>query len=300
MKEDLTIGFIGNPNCGKTTLFNAYTGANLKVANWPGVTVERMEGAIRDHDINIRLVDLPGTYSLTSYTMEEQVSRQFILSDEVDVIVDVADASSLERNLYLTLQLLELGKPVVLALNMMDIVTKRGMEIDTHRLPEMLGIPVIPVSARNRSGLDILLHAAVHHRNASKPDILIHNHHERSHPSKHIHDHHKDYAMVYSDVMEDKIDAVMHCMEKQYPGLENYRWLAIKQLEQDKEIVKKYPIDLPEVLDRNYESDIINEKYDFIQEIIDEVLVNKSRQEAFTEKVDHILTHRLWGIPVFL
>ena len=115
MRENLTIGFIGNPNCGKTTLFNAYTGANLKVANWPGVTVEKVEGAIKDHDLNIRLVDLPGTYSLTSYTMEEQVSRQFILSDEVDVIIDVADASALERNLYLTLQLLELGKPVVLA-----------------------------------------------------------------------------------------------------------------------------------------------------------------------------------------
>ena len=128
----MTIGFIGNPNCGKTTLFNAYTGANLKVANWPGVTVEKVEGAIKDHDLNIRLVDLPGTYSLTSYTMEEQVSRQFILSDEVDVIIDVADASALERNLYLTLQLLELGKPVVLALNMMDIVEKRGMEIDTQ------------------------------------------------------------------------------------------------------------------------------------------------------------------------
>lgn len=110
MGENLTIGFIGNPNCGKTTLFNAYTGANLKVANWPGVTVEKVEGAIKDHDMNIRLVDLPGTYSLTSYTMEEQVSRQFILSDEVDVIIDVADASALERNLYLTLQLLELGK----------------------------------------------------------------------------------------------------------------------------------------------------------------------------------------------
>ena len=122
MSENMTIGFIGNPNCGKTTLFNVYTGANLKVANWPGVTVEKVEGAIKDHDMNIRLVDLPGTYSLTSYTMEEQVSRQFILSDEVDVIIDVADASALERNLYLTLQLLELGKPVVLALNMMDIV----------------------------------------------------------------------------------------------------------------------------------------------------------------------------------
>ena len=94
MGENLTIGFIGNPNCGKTTLFNAYTGANLKVANWPGVTVEKVEGAIKDHDMNIRLVDLPGTYSLTSYTMEEQVSRQFILSDEVDVIIDVADASA--------------------------------------------------------------------------------------------------------------------------------------------------------------------------------------------------------------
>ena len=126
MEQDLTIAFIGNPNCGKTTLFNAYTGANLKVANWPGVTVERVEGSIQDHDLNLRLVDLPGTYSLTSYTMEEQVSRQFIISDEVDMIIDVVDASALERSLYLTLQLLELGKPVVVALNMMDIVKKRG------------------------------------------------------------------------------------------------------------------------------------------------------------------------------
>lgn len=156
MSENLVVGFIGNPNCGKTTLFNAFTGANLKVANWPGVTVEKVEGALKYHNNTYRLVDLPGTYSLTSYTMEEQVSRQYILSDEVDVIVDVADASSLERNLYLTLQLLELGKPVVLALNMMDIVEKRGMEIDLHRLPEMLGIPVIPVSARKRTGLEIL------------------------------------------------------------------------------------------------------------------------------------------------
>lgn len=193
MRENLTIGFIGNPNCGKTTLFNAYTGANLKVANWPGVTVEKVEGAIKDHDLNIRLVDLPGTYSLTSYTMEEQVSRQFILSDEVDVIIDVADASALERNLYLTLQLLELGKPVVLALNMMDIVEKRGMEIDTHRLPEMLGIPVIPVSARKRTGLDVLLHAAAHHKDCKDPECLIHHH---KYTPKHRHDHHSEYFML--------------------------------------------------------------------------------------------------------
>ena len=297
MRENLTIGFIGNPNCGKTTLFNAYTGANLKVANWPGVTVEKVEGAIKDHDLNIRLVDLPGTYSLTSYTMEEQVSRQFILSDEVDVIIDVADASALERNLYLTLQLLELGKPVVLALNMMDIVEKRGMEIDTHRLPEMLGIPVIPVSARKRTGLDVLLHAAAHHKDCKDPECLIHHH---KYKPKHRHDHHSEYAMVYSDAIEDKIDLIMAELKRKYPNLTNYRWHAIKLLEQDKEISERYPVSLPDVIDRNYESDIINEKYDFIQEIIREVLVNKDRQDALTEKVDRALTHRVWGIPIFL
>ena len=297
MKENLTIGFIGNPNCGKTTLFNAYTGANLKVANWPGVTVEKVEGAIKDHDLNIRLVDLPGTYSLTSYTMEEQVSRQFILSDEVDVIIDVADASALERNLYLTLQLLELGKPVVLALNMMDIVEKRGMEIDIHRLPEMLGIPVIPVSARKRTGLDVLLHAAAHHKDCTDMDCLIHHH---KYMSKHQHDHHSEYAMVYSDTIEDKIDLIIAELKKKYPDLPNYRWHAIKLLEQDKEITGRYAVNLPKVIDRNYESDIINEKYDFIQEIIREVLVNKERQDVLTEKVDRILTHRIWSIPIFL
>ena len=297
MSDNMTIGFIGNPNCGKTTLFNAYTGANLKVANWPGVTVEKVEGAIKDHDLNIRLVDLPGTYSLTSYTMEEQVSRQFILSDEVDVIIDVADASALERNLYLTLQLLELGKPVVLALNMMDIVEKRGMEIDTHRLPEMLGIPVIPVSARKRTGLDVLLHAAAHHKDCKDADCLIHHH---TYKPKHQHNHHAEYAMVYSDAIEDKIDLIMAELKNKYPELTNYRWYAIKLLEQDKEITRRYPVNLPEVIDRNYESDIINEKYDFIQEVVREVLVNKERQDALTEKADRALTHRFWGIPIFL
>lgn len=297
MSENLTIGFIGNPNCGKTTLFNAYTGANLKVANWPGVTVEKVEGAIKDHDLNIRLVDLPGTYSLTSYTMEEKVSRQFILSDEVDVIINVADASSLERNLYLTLQLLELGKPVVLALNMMDIVEKRGMEIDMHRLPEMLGIPVIPVSARKRTGLESLLHAAAHHKGCADPDCLIHHHKSEAH---HIHDHHSEYAMVYSDEIEDKIDQMILELEKQYPSLKNYRWHAIKLLEQDNEVSEKYPISLPGLTDKSYETQIINEKYDFIQEVIDEVLLHKQRQDEFTEKVDRALTHRIWGIPIFL
>ena len=297
MSSEMTIGFIGNPNCGKTTLFNAYTGANLKVANWPGVTVEKVEGIMKEHDLTIHLVDLPGTYSLTSYTMEETVSRQFILSDEVDVIINVADASALERSLYLTLQLLELGKPVVLALNMMDIVEKRGMEIDMHRLTEMLGIPVIPVSARKRRGLDILLHAAAHHKDCKDPDSLIHHH---KICSRHQHDHHSEYAMVYSDAIEDKIDLIIPELKRRYPELPNYRWHALKLLEGDKEITEKYPVDLPEVLDRSYESDIINQKYDFISEIIEEVLLHKERQDVFTEAVDRVLTSKIWGIPVFL
>ncbi|HIT32898.1 MAG TPA: ferrous iron transport protein B [Candidatus Enterenecus stercoripullorum] len=297
MSGEMTIGFIGNPNCGKTTLFNAYTGANLKVANWPGVTVEKVEGAIQDHGMEIHLVDLPGTYSLTSYTMEETVSRQFILSDEVDVMINVVDASTLERSLYLTLQLLELGKPVVLALNMMDIVEKRGMEIDLHRLPEMLGIPVIPVSARKRRGLDILLHAAIHHKGATGPDKLIHDH---KYTSQHPHDHHAEYTMVYSDEIEGKIDQIIAELKRRYPALKNDRWHALKLLEGDKEITEKYPVDLPQVLDRNYESDIINQKYDFIGEIIDEVLLHKQKQDMLTEHVDKVLTHKIWGIPAFL
>ena len=295
--NEITIGFIGNPNCGKTTLFNAYTGANLKVANWPGVTVEKVEGAIKDHNETIHLVDLPGTYSLTSYTMEETVSRNFILSDEVDVVINVADASALERSLYLTLQLLELKKPVVLALNMMDIVQKRGMEIDLHRLPEMLGIPVIPVSARRRSGLDALLHAAVHHKDSAGPDAIIHDH--KTIP-RHEHDHHREFAMVYSDEIEDRIDEVIAALDKKYPETPNKRWHAIKILENDREICEKFNVDVPGLAGKNYESRIINEKYDFIDEIIHEVMIHKERQDELTEKLDAVLTHRIWGIPVFL
>lgn len=294
--QNLTIGFIGNPNCGKTTLFNAFTGANLKVANWPGVTVEKVEGAIRRHNMNIHLVDLPGTYSLTSYTMEEIVSRDFILSDEVDVIINVVDASALERSLYLTLQLLELGKPVVMALNMMDIVEKRGMEIDLHRLPEMLGIPVIPVSARKRRGLDVLLHAAIHHRDAKHTDPLIHDH-------KAVGAHrldHKMYAMVYSDPIEDRIDQLIAELEVKYPDIINPRWHAIKLLEQDQEVMKKHPVDRPDILDKNCETQIIREKYDFIEEIIHEVLLHKEESDKITDRLDKVLTDRVWGIPVFL
>ena len=269
MNKDVHVAFIGNPNCGKTTLFNAYTGAHLKVANWPGVTVEKKEGAMQFHNESYKLVDLPGIYSLTSYTMEEKVSRQYILDDEVDIVVDVADASSLERNLYLALQLIELGKPMVLALNMMDIVEERGMDIDFHRLPEMLGIPVVPVSARKKRGLEILMHAVAHHQGKKINDRIEHHHAKEILNRKHKHDHHKDCVMVYSDEIEDKIDIVEHALVEKYGQLENLRWLAIKHLVQD-------------------------------EEIIQEVVVNKDKEAQETDRIDAVLTDNVWGIPIFL
>ena len=297
--KKLTVAFIGNPNCGKTTLFNAYTGANLKVANWPGVTVEKVEGSMRFQDYDIKLVDLPGTYSLTSYTMEESVSRDFILSSDVDVVIDVVDASSLERNLYLSLQLIELGKPVVVALNMMDIVEKRGMELDLHRLPEMLGVPVIPVSARKRRGLEVLIHATVHHNEQKHPDPLIHEHKAKT-GSKHIHDHHSEFAMVYSDEIEDKIDLIKERLKEKYPDLQNHRWASLKYLEGDTDIAKRYPIDVSDIITESLEDRIINEKFDFIEEIVDECLVGKDEKAAVTDKVDRYLTDKYLGIPIFL
>ena len=297
-KKPITVGFIGNPNCGKTTLFNAFTGANLKVGNWPGVTVEKKEGKTTYQGQEFRLIDLPGTYSLTSYTMEETVARECIMSGEVDVIVNVVDASCLERNLYLTLQLIELGKPVVLALNMMDIVEERGMEIDLHRLPEMLGVPAIPVSARKKTGLSILMHAVAHHSEYQNQGPFIHHHEGMQ--SAHRHNHHEEYAMVYEDYIEDKIDLIIQALAKAYPDLANKRWHAIKLLEGDKNVAQSYPVDLSGIIDRSYEKDIINQKYDFIEEVIGEILVNKSQKEASTEKIDRYLTSRWLGLPIFL
>ena len=297
-QQAINVAFAGNPNCGKTTLFNAYTGARLKVSNWPGVTVEKKEGAFKFHDNQYKLVDLPGLYSLTCYSTEEILSRQYLLGDEVDVVVDVADASNLERNLYLTLQLIELGKPVILALNMMDIVEERGMEIDMHRLPEMLGIPVVPVSARKRTGLEVLMHTVAHHQGKAN-SVPVEHHHDLVCQSVHRHNHHHEFAMVYSDEIEDKIDDIEERLLKKYPDIVNPRWHAIKMLEKDVDIMKKYPVYVGDIVDKNYEHEIINQKYDFIEEIIDEVVMNKASKEARTDKADELMTHPVWGMPIF-
>lgn len=277
-EKPITVCFVGNPNCGKTTLFNAFTGAKLKVANWPGVTVERMEGVTNYKGRQIHVIDTPGIYSLTSYTMEELVTRRCIEEDGVDVIVNVVDASSLERNLYLTLQLLELKKPVILALNMMDIVEERGMEIDLHRLPEMLGqIPVVPVSARKRTGLDVLMHAVVHHYEEEPQGVVVR----------------------YDSEIEEKLKKTEGVLRVRYPELTNLRWHAIKMLEYDKEVLKDHPVELAGIVNHSYEKQIINEKYDYVEAVIRECLFNKEEKSAMTDRIDQVLTHPVWGIPVF-
>ncbi len=278
-RKMIHVAFVGNPNCGKTTLFNAFTGAKLKVANWPGVTVERVEGETSYKGQPIRMIDTPGIYSLTCYTLEEIVTRKCLESGEVDVIINVVDASSLERNLYLTLQLLELKKPVILALNMMDIVEDRGMEIDLHRLPEMLGsVPVVPVSARKRTGLDVLLHAVVHHYEEGPQGVVV----------------------KYTPQIENMISKIETILKAHYGNLDNLRWHAIKFLEYDEEVWNDHPVDVSNIVDHIYEKEIINQKYDYIEGVIRECLVNKEEKAAFTDKIDEYLTHPFLGVPIFL
>lgn len=278
-KSQIHVAFVGNPNCGKTTLFNAITGSKLKVANWPGVTVEKMEGSAEYEGFHLNLVDTPGIYSLTCYTIEEKVTRQCVMDDRIDVIINIVDASSLERNLYLTMQLLELGKPVVLALNMMDIVEERGMEIDLHRLPEMLGnIPVVPVSAAKRQGLDILLHAVVHHYEEGPHGIVL----------------------EYGEEIENKIAKLEVMMQARYPEHPSARWHAIKLLEEDEEVKNEHPMSVINVVDKSYEKEIISRKYAYIETVVQEVLFRKQGKKENTDKIDKLLTHPVLGVPMFL
>ncbi len=295
-EKNITVVFAGNPNCGKTTLFNAFTGARLKTGNWPGVTVEKKEGTAHSDDCTCKLTDLPGIYSLTSYTIEERVSREYILSSEADVIVDVADASSPERSLYLTLQLAELGKPMVLALNMTDIAAKHGIKINTARLSEMLGIPVMPVSARKRTGLAELLRTAVH----CADGISAHNTEFKHTAGMRRRSVRNNCAITYSDETESIIAVLSERLSKKYKDINNLRWYCVKYLEEDEEIIKKYPIITEDIIKRSYEDDIINQKYDYIERIKKETITSKERRNTATDKLDKLLTHKILALPLFL
>jgi ferrous iron transport protein B len=221
MTEEITIALVGNPNSGKTTVFNNLTGSHQHVGNWPGVTVEKKEGRLEYQGYHIKVVDLPGVYSLTAYSLDEVIARDFVVDEKPQVVVDVVDASSLERSLNLTVQLLEMGAPVLVALNMMDEAESKGYSIDVAHLSHLLGVPVVPMMAnRNRGTVELLTQiVAVAKKKAETKPLKI----------------------EYGRELEEEISHLENLisqteLSQRYPP----RWLAVKLLEGDEEIVKKF------------------------------------------------------------
>ena len=288
----IRIALAGNPNCGKTTMFNALTGANQYVGNWPGVTVEKKEGKLRDKSRadEITLTDLPGIYSLSPYTLEEVVSRDYLLKDNPDVIIDLVDATNIERNLYLTTQLIETGLPVVIALNMADLVEKKGLKIDIKRLSMVLGCPVVETSALKKTGLTSLIDEAV--RCAKKK--------ERTLPGP-----------IFSQKLETLIDDVK--AELDTVTADKARWYAIKAIERDEKAIsdaklsaealekaREARVILEKDRDDDIESIITDERYKYIQKIVS-TCVKKGKEElSVSDKIDRIVTNRILGIPIFI
>ena len=292
----MRIALAGNPNCGKTTLFNALTGSNQYVGNWPGVTVEKKEGTAHLGDKALTVVDLPGIYSLSPYSMEEIVARDFIIGEAPDCVIDIVDATNLERNLYLTVQLLELERPTVLALNFMDEVEKRGDRIDVARLSKELGIPVVPITARTGEGLEQLLHTAhrqMHLGFTVEPDDLY---------DDYTHDiHHRMGELIHDYAYAANLPA---------------HWASIKLLEGD-EVVQQalhLPANVQQQLDAivaEYENSsdlgdretlIADSRYQYIEKVV-AASVTKGQQPGtltLTEKIDKVVTHRIFAIPLFL
>ena len=292
----MRIALAGNPNCGTTTLFNALTGSNQYVGNWPGVTVEKKEGTARLGDKTLTVVDLPGIYSLSPYSMEEIVSRDFIIGEAPDCVIDIVDATNLERNLYLTIQLLELERPMVVALNFMDEVAKRGDKIDVARLSKELGIPVVPITARTGEGLEELLHTAhrqMHLGCTIEPDDLY---------DDFTHDiHHRMGELIHDYAYAAHLPA---------------HWASIKLLEGDDIVAKA--LGLPrEVEDRlekvvaEYENSsdlgdretlIADSRYQYIEKVVSAAVVKGQAAGELTlsEKIDKVVTHRIFAIPLFL
>ena len=295
-KRQMRVALAGNPNCGKTTLFNALTGSNQYVGNWPGVTVEKKEGETRIGDRTVTVVDLPGIYSLSPYSMEEIVARDFIIGESPDCVIDIVDATNLERNLYLTVQLLELERPTVLALNFMDEVEKRGDKIDVRRLSRELGVPVIPITARTGEGIEELMHTAhrqMHLGVTVEPDDLY---------DDYTHDiHHRMGELLHDYAYAADLPA---------------HWASIKLLEGDAIVEKalNLPPDIRKRLDAlvaEYENSsdlgdretlIADSRYQYIQRVVSASVVRGGvpGELTFSEKIDRVVTHRIFAIPLFL
>lgn len=285
----IKIALAGNPNSGKTTLFNALTGANQYVGNWPGVTVEKKEGKLKSNK-DVSLVDLPGIYSLSPYTQEEVVARNFLLDERPDAILNIVDGTNIERNLYLTTQLLELGIPVVIAVNMMDVVKKRGDKISVEALSKKLGCRAVEISALKTTGIEEVQEAMIE---AAKVDSFIPKH-SFSGPVEH--------ALAHIE------EAVIHDMPE-----EVQRWYSIKIFERDKEIIKKLKIEkdtldhiekdivaVEKEFDDDAESIITNERYEYITGMIGDCY-KKKRKERFStsDKIDKIVTNKILALPIF-
>lgn len=287
----IRIALAGNPNCGKTTMFNALTGANQYVGNWPGVTVEKKEGKLRDKKHGeIIVTDLPGIYSLSPYTLEEVVSRDYILKENPDVIIDLVDATNIERNLYLTTQLIETGVPVVIALNMADLLEKRGLRIDTSRLSMLLGCPVVETSALKKTGLGEVVDTAV--KTAMKKEI-------------------KKPGEIFSKEIETAVSAISENLSS--ISEQKRRWYAIKVLENDEKVMNELSLSaearkvsqetrasIESIHDDSMESIITDERYKYIQKIVKTTVQKKGAKESVSDRIDRVVTNRILGIPIFI
>jgi ferrous iron transport protein B len=296
MKKQITVALAGNPNTGKTTVFNALTGARQHVGNWPGVTVEKREGTLDRDGKAIHVVDLPGVYSLTAYSLDEVIARRYILEQKPDLVANIVDASNLERNLYLTTQLLEMGIPVVLVLNMMDMARSRGLQIDTEKLSSLLGVPVVSCVASRDEGthavLDTIISAAV----ANKPSI----------------------SLNYGREVEHAITAIEELLQdRPLPHEATPRWTAIKLLEDDDDMIEghdeitndeavgeartKSLAHLTSVYGDEAETIIADARYGFISGLMKEVIRRPAIERvSMSDRIDRVVLNRWLGIPIFL
>ena len=284
----MKIALAGNPNCGKTTLFNALTGSNQYVGNWPGVTVEKKEGQLKKHD-DVVVVDLPGIYSLSPYTMEEVVARKFLVDERPDVILNIVDGTNLERNLYLTTQLSELGIPVVVAVNMMDIVRKNGDEIDIQRLSKELGSTVVELSALKNDGTEKAAEAAIA---AAKAGGSIPRH-------------------IFSGEMEHALAHIEEAAIHDIPS-DRQRWFAIKLFERDQRArddlklsqdvldhIEEDIVEMEKMMDDDAEAIITNERYNYITDMVSRCYKRKHTGLSLSDRIDQVVTNRILALPIF-
>ncbi|MCD7745804.1 MAG: ferrous iron transporter B [Lachnospiraceae bacterium] len=283
----IKIALAGNPNCGKTTLFNALTGSNQYVGNWPGVTVEKKGGKLKGQK-DVEIMDLPGIYSLSPYTLEEVVARNFIINEHPDAIINIIDGTNIERNLYLTTQVIELGIPVVLAINMMDLVQKNGDKINTKALSKSLGCDVVEISAMKGTGIDELSKKAVAAEQSKKAVNRVHK---------------------FADELENAIEKVEEKLGSSVPDAQK-RFFAIKLLEKDEKIAEQMKSapnvseeikELEAAFDDDTESIITSERYAYISSIIDSCVKKVAAKEKLTtsDKIDRIVTNRILALPIF-